>query len=440
MTIKLKNNSFYDTISNVRSKFQITNYIPSLRNNFFNTKRIKTEKLQNSREILNAYGGSFQNIQTSDGYAKLDTCLIKAKDFQSALKDKGCKFSKINGQNILILPEDEASRNKIMTDLKISPLRLKQREAPKTEMEQLRDQTLSFPFSLFLWGNKQKKEFYIPLRTHKNTPIASYKKNPTTVLFGGSAMSYEMNRTKIFELLLMGQDVFCCNTRGYGHSKGKPSEMGLYNDADSIHQYLTSMGCKEIIYWGYCQGAAPASHAASRYASKNIHFIGERCFDKKSDIFQQKIDKEVNITIGNMQSQINTTAKKIPYMGDYLGSTCSSILEYCKPAIKKTTSALLDPISPGYHNGDRAQLVKGSAMLIHGERDSMVNKKTTAIFRDKMKSSIPTNKLTIYEEPKLGHGGVLGDATYDQVCNHFESQNIARSFTPDDNYEYMPYP
>ena len=60
----------------------------------------------------------------------------------------------------------------------------------------------------------------------------------TFLAFHGNASNIA-NRAEVYEFLRgTPANVFALEYRGYGHSEGKPSEAGIYRDADAAYQYL----------------------------------------------------------------------------------------------------------------------------------------------------------------------------------------------------------
>lgn len=63
-------------------------------------------------------------------------------------------------------------------------------------------------------------------------------------------------------------NVFLFDYRGYGRSQGKPSEKGLYRDAEAALTYLWSrddISQERVVYFGRSLGAAVAVELAARY-------------------------------------------------------------------------------------------------------------------------------------------------------------------------------
>ena len=62
-------------------------------------------------------------------------------------------------------------------------------------------------------------------------------------------------------------NVIAASYRGYGFSEGKPSEMGLYLDADAIVQYALKCGLnsRRIYLFGASLGGAIAIYAAQKF-------------------------------------------------------------------------------------------------------------------------------------------------------------------------------
>ena len=62
-----------------------------------------------------------------------------------------------------------------------------------------------------------------------------------------------------------GMSVLAVDYRGYGASSGKPSESGVYRDAEAATAYFNQHLRREgapVFHWGRSLGCAVASHAA----------------------------------------------------------------------------------------------------------------------------------------------------------------------------------
>jgi hypothetical protein len=69
-----------------------------------------------------------------------------------------------------------------------------------------------------------------------------------------------------------GFDVLAVDYRGYGLSTGRPTETGLYRDADAVLEQHTASrrAGGPVLYWGRSLGAAVAAYAATRRAPDGI--------------------------------------------------------------------------------------------------------------------------------------------------------------------------
>ena len=424
--------SWSDTYSQCRSKLQLTNFIPQLRHAVFLTKHIKKERLSNARSVLSNYGGQFKKIQTSDKQAVLDACLIKPKDFRGKLIEKGCKFSRLdNGTPILVLPNSYLARSDILEEMKVNPSRIKTRSARINDDDPVDRESICYPLC-------KRTEYYIPLRTNSKATKLEQEGKTVVVPFGGNAMSYEMDRRKIFECLLMGMSVLVCNPRGYGHSTGTPSELGLYNDVDSIHQFKQTVDHTDTVFWGYCQGAAPASYGASQYASDKTHFIGERCFAKESDILGDIVesflsDESIDETVWDLSDKCSKCERVITFIGKGLK------LPYVKAGVVKLATCILKAITPTYDNANRVKKMRGSVLLVHGTKDDLVNEKTKQTFQKQVKRFIPKDKRSIIEEKGLEHCGMLSEKTYDLIAGHLNTQKLTANYPSDDIPDHRFY-
>jgi uncharacterized protein len=99
--------------------------------------------------------------------------------------------------------------------------------------------------------------------------IAHTNAKLTFLAFHGNASNIA-NRAPTYEFLRdMPANVLAVEYRGYGKSEGKPSEAGLYLDAEAGYQYLVStkgLDPQTIISFGQSLGTAVATHLAAQHA------------------------------------------------------------------------------------------------------------------------------------------------------------------------------
>ena len=107
-----------------------------------------------------------------------------------------------------------------------------------------------------------------------------------TMLFcHGNAGNIGHRLEKIIMLLDIGVNVFIIDYRGYGNSKGKPSEKGIYLDAKAGYDYLVNtrkVQAENIILYGESIGAAAAIDLASKV--KVGALITEEAFSNAVDM------------------------------------------------------------------------------------------------------------------------------------------------------------
>jgi uncharacterized protein len=75
------------------------------------------------------------------------------------------------------------------------------------------------------------------------------------------------HRTEHMEMIpKAGSDLFMLDYRGYGKSEGRPTEQGIYRDADAAYEYLVEAGYppKRLVLYGESLGTAAAVDLASR--------------------------------------------------------------------------------------------------------------------------------------------------------------------------------
>jgi fermentation-respiration switch protein FrsA (DUF1100 family) len=90
----------------------------------------------------------------------------------------------------------------------------------------------------------------------------------TFLAFHGNASNIA-NRAPTYEFLrTIPANVLALEYRGYGHSEGKPSEAGIYRDADAAYQFLVtvkSIDSKTIVSFGQSLGTVAAAHLAANH-------------------------------------------------------------------------------------------------------------------------------------------------------------------------------
>ncbi|MDP8299693.1 MAG: alpha/beta hydrolase [Candidatus Tantalella remota] len=89
-----------------------------------------------------------------------------------------------------------------------------------------------------------------------------------TILFCHGNAGNISHRLEIITMLYrLGFNVFIFDYRGYGKSKGRPSEKGTYEDGYAAYEYLVSrddVDKKKILFYGKSLGGAIAVEVASR--------------------------------------------------------------------------------------------------------------------------------------------------------------------------------
>ena len=93
------------------------------------------------------------------------------------------------------------------------------------------------------------------------------------LFFHGNAGNISHRRESIEIFHRLGLNILIIDYRGYGHSTGKPSEQGLYQDAIAAWQYLTnekSIAPQQIIIFGRSLGGAVAARLAADVKARGL--------------------------------------------------------------------------------------------------------------------------------------------------------------------------
>ena len=128
--------------------------------------------------------------------------------------------------------------------------------------------------------------WFIPAKDSKFTPLDSKHLTGFTLLFchgNGGNISHRIE--KILILNALGLDVFIFDYHGYGRSNGRPSERGLYKDAQAAYRYLIeerNISPSRIILYGESLGGAIAVDLGIKKVTKAL--IIESAFTSAPDV------------------------------------------------------------------------------------------------------------------------------------------------------------
>ena len=89
---------------------------------------------------------------------------------------------------------------------------------------------------------------------------------PVTLFFHGNAGNISDRAAHFHEITAAGSSILMPDYRGYGKSGGRPTERGLYRDADAAYDYLLKSGHhpEQIVIHGESLGSAVAVNLAAR--------------------------------------------------------------------------------------------------------------------------------------------------------------------------------
>lgn len=85
---------------------------------------------------------------------------------------------------------------------------------------------------------------------------------PVIIWCHGNAGNLTDRAEMAVELARRGASVFLFDWRGYGRSEGKASESGLFHDALAAHDYVKSLGARQIVMYGESLGGPYAAWVA----------------------------------------------------------------------------------------------------------------------------------------------------------------------------------
>jgi fermentation-respiration switch protein FrsA (DUF1100 family) len=115
--------------------------------------------------------------------------------------------------------------------------------------------------------------------------IPHQRASRTLLFFHGNAGNISHRRESVMIFHQLGLNVFIFDYRGYGHSQGKPSESGLFNDAVAAWQYLVDekgLSRQQVIIFGRSLGGSVAANLAAKVQPRAL--ILESTFSSASDM------------------------------------------------------------------------------------------------------------------------------------------------------------
>ncbi|MBE0501039.1 MAG: alpha/beta hydrolase [Desulfuromonadales bacterium] len=117
--------------------------------------------------------------------------------------------------------------------------------------------------------------------------VPGEKEKPVVLFFHGNAGNISHRLDNIRLLHKIGLNTFIFDYRGFGKSRGRPSEQGVNEDAIAALGWLKSRGwsAENTIYFGRSLGAAVAVNLADRYAPAGL--ILETPFTSLRDMGRQ---------------------------------------------------------------------------------------------------------------------------------------------------------
>ncbi|MEP6601128.1 MAG: alpha/beta fold hydrolase, partial [Nitrospirota bacterium] len=103
--------------------------------------------------------------------------------------------------------------------------------------------------------------------------MPSSKPAPVLLWCHGNAGNIINRLENLVELHNLGLAVFLFDYRGYGRSRGRPSEDGLYQDGLAAYAHLSEtrgIDPRQIVLFGRSLGAAVAGDVASRRSAAGL--------------------------------------------------------------------------------------------------------------------------------------------------------------------------
>jgi len=139
--------------------------------------------------------------------------------------------------------------------------------------------------------------------------LVSHRPGGATILFFHGNGGNVYHRTEHLDgMAAEGLNVVLLEYRGYGKSSGRPSEAGLYRDADTAYRYLSSiLPSEKIVLFGESLGAAVATDLAIRERTAGL--ILESAFPSVRHLGQLHYPLVPGFIYNHLSHSYNTLAK-----------------------------------------------------------------------------------------------------------------------------------
>ncbi len=135
-----------------------------------------------------------------------------------------------------------------------------------------------------------------------------------TLFLHGNAGNVSHRGAHIREIAAAGSSVLVLDYRGYGRSEGRPTEKGLYTDAEAAYQHLISKGyrAEQVILHGESLGSAVAVELASRRPVGGL--VLEAPFTSASDVAGRILPVIGPLVVHSFKSEDRITRIRAPFL------------------------------------------------------------------------------------------------------------------------------
>lgn len=259
---------------------------------------IDTVRIEEARNHLKKLGGQEITLKTPDG-DKIDGMYMEAKDFKTAI-EKYCDVIEIDNkdgtvtQYLTVKPDlcDEVEE----TIMNRPYIWMRPDKEARAFLDGVLDKLGLGMFSRNKIPNTDKRGYLIKIGTFsKDLPPISSESNtsqPTVMISPGSGMSFAAYKGLAASYLIRGINVMMIDFRGYGRSKGNPTDYKTKLDLETVYQYLKDVHHVEnedLLVHGHCQGAGPGSDLAGR--RKKVNLLIDRSFADYSEVGRERYPK-----------------------------------------------------------------------------------------------------------------------------------------------------
>lgn len=216
----------------------------------------------------------------------------------------------------------------------------------------------------------------------------------TVILTSGNFGIYEVIKDEPLAFLFRNMNVVQFNFRGYGNSKGIPTEEGLKLDMEAAYQFARSRGQPptKILFKALCMSGGPAAYCAVQHPGTNI-FI-----DQSYESLKRLVKEEIEAAVAKKAKELIGNPEKESIIG--------KVIDYILNGFTRFMIDLLPVSFPDYNTGELLAQHNGKKAILYTREDEDISIQHVTKTLEKITKAGKLNDISLYTAPG-GHGASL---------------------------------